>query len=383
MQSLAFFNNKGGVGKTTLAFHISWMLHELGKRVLSVDLDPQANLTGMFMFDSDLEELIEKRKSLYYSLEPLNKGLGDIKPAEVVEKEWESGPGLLPGDLKLSKMEADFSSAWPQCLDREERAFRLTAAFSRLIKMAGEEMEADWVIIDMGPNLGAINRAALISADYVIFPLGPDLFSWQGLKNTGEVLTQWRRDWQERKEKKPAGLDFPLPEGKMIPLGYIMMRHSMRYDRPVKAYQNWIDKMPSAYKNYVLNEEDREKDKKEDKKEDIGSNQGSNQRSNREEDKDKKEDKKENIGSNQRSNREEDKDKKEDREKDKDTASDEDYMLAHIKDYRSLMPMAQEKRKPVFLLKPGDGAIGSHFQAALACREHFEELTKKILSKTN
>ena len=320
MKSIAFFNNKGGVGKTSLAFHISWMLAQLGKRVLSVDLDPQANLTGMFMFESDLEKLIENKKSLYYSLEPLNKGVGDIKPTEIVWPERDGDAlGLLPGDLKLFKMEADFSSAWPLCLEEKEHAFRWTAAFSRLIEIAGKKMEADWAIIDMGPNLGAINRAALISADYVIFPLGPDLFSWQGLKNTGEVLTQWRKNWNERKQKKPEGLDFSLPEGNMTPLGYIMMRHSIRYDRPVKAYQKWIGKMPSAYENYVL---------------------------------------KENTGSN------------------------EDYMLAHIKDYRSLMPMAQEKRKPIFLLKPGDGAIGSHFQAALECRKDFEILTEKILSKT-
>ncbi len=316
MKTLTFFNNKGGVGKTSLTYHISWMLKEMGNSVLSVDLDPQANLTGMFVSESKMEQIIEKEQSLYYSLAPLMRGTGDIKqPIPLLE--YDKTLGLLPGDLKLSSVEAEFSGTWAKCLDGDERAFRVTTAFSRILTAAAKEMEAQWVVMDMGPNLGAINRAVLIASDYVVFPLGPDLFSYQGLKNVGEFLNKWRKEWQERKNKKPQGMDFDLPEGNMKPLGYIMMRHSIRHDRPVKAYERWIRKMPEAYKESVLQSK---------------------------------------------------------------TTSERDYMLAHIKDYRSLMPIAQENHKPMFLLKPGDGAIGSHFQAAQACYGDFQNLTKKIIS---
>ncbi|MCZ0932087.1 MAG: hypothetical protein OXJ52_02925 [Oligoflexia bacterium] len=123
----------------------------------------------------------------------------------------------------------------------------------------------------------------------------------------------------ERKNKKPEDLDFCLPEGNMIPIGYIMMRHSIRQDRPVQAYQRWMNKMPGAYSKYVV-------------KKQLPPNE------------------------------------------------ENPYMLAHLKDYRSLMPMAQEKTKPMFLLKPGDGAIGSHYQAVQACYTDFKELTNNILS---
>ena len=318
MKTIAFFNNKGGVGKTSLAYRISWMLKELGNRVLSVDLDPQANLTGMFINESEIEELINKKKSIYSALEPLMKGTGDIQSAVIHRAD--EGLGLLPGDLKLSSTEAEFSINWPKCLDREERAFRVTTAFSRLISSAGNEMNANWAIIDMGPNLGTINRSILISSDYVVFPLGPDLFSYQGLKNVGEFLNKWREDWKERKGKKPENLDFSLPEGNMIPLGYIMMRHSIRHDRPVKAYQRWMDKMPEAYSKYVIKKESPS------------------------------------------------------------PRDNNPYMLTRLKDYRSLMPMAQEKTKPMFLLKPGDGAIGSHYQAVQSCYNDFKTLTIKIVS---
>ena len=317
LKTLTFFNNKGGVGKTSLAYHVSWMLTELRNRVLSVDLDPQANLTGMFMPEDRLEEIMEEKKSVYSALEPLMTGKGDVQSPDIIPF-VEGSLGLLPGDLKLSSVEGEFSSTWPECLDKKERAFRVTTAFSRLIAKAGDEMSADWAIIDMGPNLGAINRAILIASDYVIFPLGPDLFSYQGLKNVGEFLTKWRKEWDERKQKKPDGLDFDLPLGSMTPVGYIMMRHSIRHDRPVKAYQKWMDKMPVVYKQFVL--------------------------------------------------------------KGTSLATNQNYQLAHLKDYRSLMPMAQEKTKPMFLLKPGDGAIGSHFQATQACYKDFQELSNKITS---
>ena len=315
MKTITFFNNKGGVGKTSLAYHVSWMLKELNYKVLSVDLDPQANLTQMFIDESHLEKIMENNQSLYSALEPLKKGTGDIKKAHLVKKD--EGISLLAGDLKLSSLEDDFSETWPKCLNKEERAFRITTAFSRLIRQAGADMSADWAVIDMGPNLGAINRAVLISSDYVILPLGPDLFSHQGLKNAGDFLNEWRKEWAERKNKKPEGLDFDLPEGGMQPIGYVMMRHSIRYDRPVKAYQRWIEKMPKAYSKYIIKE-------------------------------------------------------------DPAPAADK-YLLAHLKDYRSLMPMAQHKNKPIFLLKPGDGAIGAHFQAVQDSYKDFKSLTEKIL----
>lgn len=54
---IAFFNNKGGVGKTSLVYHLAWMYADLGKRVVAADLDPQANLTSAFLEVDTLERL--------------------------------------------------------------------------------------------------------------------------------------------------------------------------------------------------------------------------------------------------------------------------------------------------------------------------------------
>lgn len=61
MKTLAFFNSKRGVGATSLVYHLAWMLSEMDYRVLVMDLDPQANLSRIFLPERRLEELWEGR----------------------------------------------------------------------------------------------------------------------------------------------------------------------------------------------------------------------------------------------------------------------------------------------------------------------------------
>ena len=322
MRTIAFFNNKGGVGKTSLVYHIAWMFKEMGLRVIAADLDPQANLTSIFLSEERLEELWEEdAKTLYGAFRPLTRGVGDIDDAHI--EEADSSIGLLVGDLSLSATEDHLSLQWPLSLDRDERAFRVLSAFHRLIGRAGTEFEAEIALIDVGPNLGAINRSALIASDHVVLPLGPDLFSLQGLRNVGPRLRQWREEWSERLDKAPGDMDIDLPRGRMRPEGYILMRHSVRLDRPVRSYQRWIERMPNAYHRMILDEPDPD-----------------------------------NL-----------------------LIDDDDACLAQLKDYRSLMPMAQEARKPMFLLRPGDGAIGGHQTAVTSCYEDFRILAGKIAAQ--
>ena len=57
MTTIAFFNNKGGVGKTTLLYHLAWMYSDLGLRVIAMDLDPQSNLSSMFLNEDRMDEI--------------------------------------------------------------------------------------------------------------------------------------------------------------------------------------------------------------------------------------------------------------------------------------------------------------------------------------
>ena len=212
---VAFFNNKGRSGKTSLVYHLAWMYQELGKRVIAMDFDPQANLTAAFLDEEQLEEIWlakDQPNTVFRCIQPLIRGVGDIAAPQL--EQVTDLLALLTGDLQLSGFEDDLSAEWPGCLDRKERSFRIISAFWRLIQSAIEQQQADIVLMDLGPNLGAINRAALIAADYVVVPLSPDLFSLQGLSNLGPTLRRWRQEWQERLEKNPAA-DLKLPLGRM------------------------------------------------------------------------------------------------------------------------------------------------------------------------
>src|SRR5438309_2164758 len=121
------------------------------------------------------------------------------------------------------------------------------------MQIAAAAHSSELVLLDLGPNLGAINRAALIASDYVVVPLSPDLFSLQGLRNLGPKLRRWRLDWEKRLKENPVP-NLELPNGNMRPVGYLIQQHSVRLDRPVQAYDRWIAQIPSVYSSDVLAE---------------------------------------------------------------------------------------------------------------------------------
>jgi chromosome partitioning protein len=324
VKSIAFFNNKGGVGKTTLVYHLAWMYADLGVSVVAADLDPQANLSAMFLSEEKLEELWpdgDHPKSILGAVSPILRGLGDI--AEPHVEKITRDLGVVVGDLGLSRFEARLSSAWPDCMNREEAAFRTESAFHRILLKSAEAREAELVLIDVGPNLGAINRSAIIAANHVVFPLAPDLFSLQGLRNLGPTLREWRTEWQDRLNRPPSDRSLLLPTADIVPAGYVVMQHAVRADRPVKAYEKWMRRIPGVYHKEVLN--------------DAGEST---------------------------------------------FATDEDTeCLATLKHFRSLMPMAQDALKPMFHLKAADGALGGHIYAVQECYKDFERLARAIATK--
>lgn len=322
MKTIAFFNNKGGVGKTTLVYHFSFMLAEMDYKCLAVDLDPQANLTSMFLQDEKLAEIYENdtlRPTILEAVKPLDRGIGDIKPVTI--HAINNNIGLLAGDLELSMFEDKLSENWGKCNDGDEAAFRIISSFFRIIDEAGKRMNADYCVIDIGPNFGAINRATLIAADFVIVPMAADLFSLQGLKNLGSRLEKWRKEWDKRKNENPDET-LLLPSSQIKPLGYVVMQHGIKESRPVKSYLKWANRIPRVFRESVLNVD-----------------------------------------------------------LDNDLTVEEDAnCLSLLKHYHSLIPMAMEARKPIFLLKPAEGAIGAHLGAVKSAYADFKLLTEKILT---
>jgi chromosome partitioning protein len=129
-------------------------------------------------------------------------------------------------------------------LSHDVGAFRVTSAFHRLVLSAAQETGAELALVDVGPNLGAINRAALLACDYVVIPLGADLYSLQGLRNVGPALLGWRGEWLDRLDRRPKTA-VTLPAGSMTAAGYVIMRHSIRTGRPARAFGKWMARIPA------------------------------------------------------------------------------------------------------------------------------------------
>lgn len=328
MKTIAFFNNKGGVWKTTLVYHVAHMLSRLGYPTLAVDLDPQANLTSAFFDESTLEKLWDKDEATILAcVNPILEGVGDIQPPvpfpiRGIQPQLPLLTGeslsLIAGDLGLSRFEDKLSDSWSRGYGKDPAALRATSAFYRIMQAAGKEVRAVVALIDVGPNLAAINRSALLAADNLVIPLAADLFSLQGLKNLGPTIREWRQQW-----KQIQGLvevNFELPGGLMAPAGYVVLQHAVRLDRPVRAHAKWLDRIPTVYREAVLGEE-------------IPApiEQG-----------------------------------------------EDPHCLATLRNYRSLMPMSQDARKPMFDLTYADGAIGSHAQLVQTCADEFKNLAKVI-----
>jgi len=319
---ITFLNNKGGVGKTSLVYHLAWMLSEIGERVLVCDLDPQANLTASFLSENELESLwggSSSNRTIFQCVAPLVE-VGDIQ--EPCVHPAADALGLIPGDLALSGFEDHLASEWPNALGESNlyRPFRILSAFWQIMQAGAKEMEASIILADVGPNLGALNRSALIATDHVVVPLGADLFSLQGLQNLGPTLARWRFEWSRRRTNWQVP-DFELPEGAMKPIGYIVQQYGVQLGRPVKAYEKWVNRMPESYARCLMDEK-----------------QGPFA----------------------------------------ETPARDKFCIATVKHYRSLVPMAQEARKPIFELTSADGAIGAHAAAVGEAHKDFRRLAKVI-----
>jgi cellulose biosynthesis protein BcsQ len=220
MKIVSVFNNKGGVGKTTLTFHLAHALGELGKRVLLLDLDPQCNLTiyslemetihnlwaaeDAFIDDfasaravdeAEFAELTLQPRSVHFLLKPTEDGTAEF---DRLPPPCKLNPNvhLLPGRLTLHLFEAKVSERWSGIYQGDPLAIRTATRIRTLAREYAAQEKYDYVIFDTSPSLGALNRDLLSLTDGFIVPCAPDLFSLYGIRNIGSALRLWRQQFE-------------------------------------------------------------------------------------------------------------------------------------------------------------------------------------------
>lgn len=309
MKAISIFNNKGGVGKTTLLCNLaSYVQKRLGKKVLVIDADPQCNTTTYVLNEEQFINVYYESTEFTIAdiIPPLENGEGYISTFNTIQLDH-FGFDLIPGNPKFASCEDFLASEWKDVKSSDLRGIKSTMLFVHFLTLC---QNYDYVFFDMGPSLGAINRSILLASDYFITPMSTDVFSLLALENIGVSIQNWSKVFN----KGIDGMDIfkrkSISELKNVCdikfLGYVEQQYIMKTvgetKRAVRAYEEILKKIPDEIQQKII----------------IPING--------------------------------------------DEKMGVEYKIGSIPNFYSLVPMSQTAHKPIFDLTNIDGVVGAHYQ---------------------
>jgi cellulose biosynthesis protein BcsQ len=281
MKIISIFNNKGGVGKTTLTYHLAHILAEMGKRILILDMDSQCNMSLYGMQEKKLEEiwrdedsvidngfdsakqqmkeddfnnLFQTTRTMHFLLKSVEEGISDFKELPPPVK-LTNNLDLIPSRLTLFKYENKIAERWSGMFLGEALSIRTVTRIRKLAELYSEQNHYDFVIIDTSPSLGMLNKVIISTVDGFMIPCLPDMFSLYGIKNIGEALTQWQREFKTcfqiiSEEKRKA-----FPKKTVRFLGYVIF-NAKKYESKnqwdlAQAHSTYAEKIPETVKKHI------------------------------------------------------------------------------------------------------------------------------------
>jgi cellulose biosynthesis protein BcsQ len=263
MIPICFFNNKGGVGKTTLTCNIAaHFALELRKRVLLVDCDPQCNTTQLVLNEEVTQRLYKNRDSrgktgtILDVVRPLQVGDAgiDATVSPILASANRFGVDLLAGHPRLSIVEDTLSQAWSEAAGGRVGGLRKSNWCAALCASLASRYDA--VFFDIGPSLGSLNRTVLLGMRYFVSPMGADLFSIFGIRNIAEWLTHslgvYETGFDLSEHESPGALaEFQIEREPAIRhgfVGYTVQQYITKSKggvrRATKAYEKLLAEIP-------------------------------------------------------------------------------------------------------------------------------------------
>ena len=241
--TIAFCNQKGGVGKTTTAVNLGAYLAGEGKRVLLIDLDPQANATsGLGIYNKG------EKANLYYYM------IGESQAQDVILNSGIENFDIMPGSQ-------DMAGAAVELVSEENREFKLKEALAPILEYY------DFVIIDCPPSLGILTINGLVAADKVVIPVQCEYYALEGLSQLletinlikenitpnlevmGAVLTMHdRRNRLSAAVVKEVRRNFPGRVFESVVPRVVALAEAPSYGKPISHYSSF-SKGARAYKN--------------------------------------------------------------------------------------------------------------------------------------
>jgi len=250
VQKIALFNHKGGVSKTTTTFNLGWMLASKGKRVILVDTDPQCNLTGMALGEQT-EDDEARIAAIYNTRSNIKTGLAPafesqpraIEAVDCIPLKGQEGLFLLPGHVGFAEYEVTLGIA--QELSGSIQALKnLPGSITDLLNKTARQFDADYILIDMSPSLGAINQNLLMTSDFFIIPTTADFFSVMAIDSLVRVLPRWYT-WAKTASSMQILKDatYPFPDITLRFLGVIVQNYRIIRGKETAAFETWIQKI--------------------------------------------------------------------------------------------------------------------------------------------
>ncbi len=327
MKSIVVFNNKGGVGKTTFLCNLgAYFKLVLGKRVLVVDADPQCNATVYSLPESDVQELYASPRGATIDafFDPLRRGKGYMETTYTPVTTPRFGFDLVPGDPRLALSEDLLASDWTSGAGGDPRGLQTSLVFKGLLQ---QMIGYDIVLFDVGPSLGALNRAVLIASDFFLMPMSSDIFSIMAISNIATALKKWRRGLEkgladyETEEGQPYAVASEPVSWQLQFIGYITQQYTAKRVRgvrqPVSAYDKILRNGPALIKKELI----------------------------------------ENFSS---------------------LGSAALYKLGEIPNLHSVVPLSQSAHAPIFKLKGSDGVVGAHFAKVKDTERIYSKIAEQL-----
>lgn len=323
MKSVAFFNNKGGVGKTTLLCNMAAVFSEVfHKKVCVVDCDPQCNATQYLLSEEHFEKIIESRDgTIAEFFFDLRAGRPAVNSVTTVRSEG-FNVDLVPGHPALAMVEDFLAREW---LSTEvERGLKTTFALASLNENFLSKY--DFVFYDVGPSLGSINRVVLMACNYFVSPMTIDIFSLKAFGNIVEWFNENTNSLNHslanpQLSEEPI-IDFARKRsGGAAFIGYVTQQYKQKSEkgikRPVHSYEKIREQIEQEVQKYQH----------------------------------------------------------------KLPPTQQSYEIGSIPNLFSLVPMSQSVRRPIFDLTSQDGVVGSHFARVKEARKVLIDVAEKLRAR--
>jgi cellulose biosynthesis protein BcsQ len=280
MKIISLFNNKGGVGKSTLAFHLSNILAEMGHKTLIIDLDPQCNVTlcGLdeetlhriwveedeFIEDfgasvkrmpqGDYDNFLRNSRTIHFLLKPTEDGQGEL-PTIPPPITLRNNLDLIPGRLTIHKYENKISERWSGAYSGDPLAIRTITNIRSIAEEYARVHNYEFIIIDTSPSLGALNKVIISTVDGFLIPALPDMFSLYGIRNIGSALKQWSKEFNTLYGLISEDKRRNFPQNFVRFLGYTIY-NAKKYTGATEwdlaqAHYNYAQQIPQTIEKYI------------------------------------------------------------------------------------------------------------------------------------